>query len=46
VHFPGGDEETLLRSIREKILSLPDDTVLYPGHNSETTVAAEKWLYM
>lgn len=46
VHFPGGDGETLLRSIREKILSLPDDTVLYPGHNSETTVAAEKWLYM
>ena len=46
VHFPGGDEEKLLRSIREKILTLPDDTILYPGHNRETTVAAEKWLYM
>lgn len=41
-HFPGGDEAALWRSIREKILSLPDDTQLYSGHSLPTTVAAER----
>lgn len=40
--LPGGDLETLERSIREKIYSLPDDTTLYPGHGPATTVAFEK----
>jgi len=31
--FPGGSMETLLRSIREKILALPEDTALWPGHD-------------
>ncbi|WP_438266352.1 MBL fold metallo-hydrolase [Desulfolutivibrio sulfoxidireducens] len=42
--WPGGDEKALLRSIRERILSLPDDTEIYPGHGPPTTVAAEKAL--
>ena len=44
--LPGGSLETLLRSIKEKILSLPDDTVIWPGHNygvsRSSTVALEK----
>ena len=40
--LPGGDAETLARSVREKILSLPDQTTLLPGHGPETTVGQEK----
>ncbi len=40
--LPGGDFETLERSIREQIYSLPDETRLLPGHGAETTVAHEK----
>ena len=40
--LPGGDGPLLIRSIREKLLSLPDDTVLYPGHGGRTTVSQEK----
>lgn len=40
--FPGGDYEALLESIREKLLTLPDDAVLYPGHGPETTVRRER----
>lgn len=40
--LPGGDLDTLERSIREKIYHLPDDTTLYPGHGPATTVAFEK----
>ena len=40
--LPGGDGEALLRSIRTRLLTLPDDTVLYPGHGPETTVARER----
>lgn len=40
--FPGSDPEALLQSIRQKLYSLPDETVLYPGHGPETTVGYEK----
>jgi len=40
--LPGGDERTLLRSIREKLLVLPDDTLVLPGHGPATTVGREK----
>jgi glyoxylase-like metal-dependent hydrolase (beta-lactamase superfamily II) len=40
--FPGGSTEALLRSIREKILPMSDDTVLYCGHEGSTTVGAER----
>ncbi len=38
----GGDYDTLLRSLREVLLALPDDTVVYPGHGPETTIGHEK----
>jgi len=40
--FPGGDFETLARSIRAQIYTLPDATVVFPGHGPRTTVGAEK----
>jgi glyoxylase-like metal-dependent hydrolase (beta-lactamase superfamily II) len=40
--LPGGSERVLLDSIRRHIMTLPDDTVLYPGHGPETTVGLEK----
>lgn len=40
--FPGGSEAALLRSIREQLYTLPDDTVVYPGHGPTTTVGHEK----
>lgn len=40
--FPGGSYEQLIRSIREKILTLDDDTRLHPGHGPATTVGAER----
>lgn len=40
--FPGGDEATLLRSIKTQILTLPESTVLFSGHSEPTTVGEEK----
>ncbi|HDS15925.1 MAG TPA: MBL fold metallo-hydrolase [Proteobacteria bacterium] len=40
--FPGGDYETLIRSVREKIFPLGDETVLYSGHGPATTVGRER----
>lgn len=40
--LPGGDYETLMRSIREKLLRLPDETRVYPGHGSWTTIGEER----
>jgi glyoxylase-like metal-dependent hydrolase (beta-lactamase superfamily II) len=40
--LPGGDLQTLMRSIREEILTLPDATTLYNGHGPETTVGHER----
>lgn len=39
--LPGGDHQTLLRSIRENLLGLPKDTIVYPGHGPETTIGYE-----
>ena len=40
--LPGGSHQVLLKNIREKILTLPDETVLYPGHGTATSVAEER----
>ncbi|MGC1480839.1 MAG: MBL fold metallo-hydrolase [Chthoniobacterales bacterium] len=40
--LPGGDAELLLDGIRSKILTLPDATVILPGHGPATTVGAER----
>lgn len=40
--FPGGSMAQLIKGIREKLLVLPDDTVVYPGHGPVTTIEREK----
>lgn len=40
--LPGGDWNTLEKSIREQIFSMPDETLLLPGHGGQTTVGHEK----
>ena len=40
--FPGGSMPELLRSVREKLFTLPGDTQAYPGHGPTTTIAQEK----
>ena len=40
--LPGGNSGKLIISIRERLLSLPDATVVVPGHGGETTIATEK----
>lgn len=40
--LPGGDFRQLMASIREHVLSLPDETVLYSGHGPPTTVGHER----
>lgn len=40
--LPGGNYGTLLRSIRSKILVLPEITKVYPGHSGSTTIGLEK----
>lgn len=36
--FPGGSMSDIVRSIREKLMTLPDRTTVYPGHNDVTTI--------
>ena len=40
--LPGGDFDTLLRSIERELLTLPDSTIVYSGHGPETTVGHER----
>ena len=40
--FPGGSYRALTDSIREKLLSLPDETAVFPGHGPKTTIENEK----
>ena len=43
--YPGGDRVQLMQSIRNRILRLPGDTVLYSGHSEPTRVKEESFLY-
>lgn len=40
--LPGGDLKTLLNSITEKLFKLDNETVVYPGHGTETSIGGEK----
>lgn len=40
--LPGGDGAALIRGIKEKLLPLPDNTVVYPGHGPATTIGNER----
>ncbi len=40
--LPGGDYNTLIKSIQTKIFKLPDDTIVYSGHGPSTTVGNER----
>ena len=40
--LPGGDHQTLIGSIMTKLLPLPDQTVVHPGHGPSTTIGQEK----
>ncbi|HEU5261262.1 MAG TPA: MBL fold metallo-hydrolase [Gemmatimonadales bacterium] len=40
--LPGGDFETLIKSIERELLPLPDSTIVYSGHGPETTIGRER----
>jgi glyoxylase-like metal-dependent hydrolase (beta-lactamase superfamily II) len=40
--FPYGDEEVLMKSISQRLLTLGDGTVIYPGHGEPSTIGEEK----
>ncbi|MDE6242569.1 MAG: MBL fold metallo-hydrolase [Muribaculaceae bacterium] len=40
--LPGGDHETLLTAIENNLFTLPDNTIIYPGHGTPSTIGQEK----
>lgn len=40
--LPGGSEVEIIRSIKEKLMILPDETIVRPGHGPRTTIGAER----
>ena len=40
--LPGGDYDLLIRSIRERLLALPDETIVHSGHGPDTTIGRER----
>ena len=40
--LPGGDHDLLLEKIKSELFSLPEDTIVYPGHGPETSIEFEK----
>ena len=41
--LPGGNERTLLRSIKDRLMTLPEVTVVLPGHGPRTTIGRERF---
>ena len=42
IDFPTSDGEALMRAIRDQLMTLPDDTVIHPGHGPESTIGRER----
>jgi glyoxylase-like metal-dependent hydrolase (beta-lactamase superfamily II) len=40
--LPGGDFEKIMRSLHNRVLALPDETLVIPGHGPQTTIGAER----
>jgi hydroxyacylglutathione hydrolase len=40
--LPGGNSAEIARSIRDKLYTLPEDTIVFPGHGAETSIGREK----
>ena len=40
--LPGGDTDTLMQSIRDRLLTLPDDFIVHCGHGPDTTIGYER----
>jgi len=40
--LPGGDHATMLETLRHKVLTLPDDVVVLPGHGGQTSIGRER----
>ncbi len=40
--FPGGDHAQIIHSIKSRLFTLPDDTVVFPGHGPRTSIGLEK----
>ena len=40
--FPGGSMSQIVRSIKEKLMVLPEHTTVYPGHNDVTSIESER----
>ena len=36
--FPNSSQDAIVRSVRERLFALPDDTIVYPGHMGETKI--------
>ncbi len=43
--LPTGNFEEIMNSITNKLLKLPDDTIVYPGHGKSTMIIEEKPIY-
>lgn len=40
--LPGGDFDALVKGVRERLFSLPDETIVHPGHGPDTTIGEER----
>ena len=44
--MPTGDFDTIIKSITKKLMILPDETIVYPGHGKSTMIREEKPIYL